>query len=111
MKMKTQIKKDQIEEALELLNAAAQEKKEEVFELLGDKYEHLKEFFESAAHSGAAIAGQTKEQIAKSLHQEEKKLKEVAAELDEKVHKDPWAFMGGVALGSLFLGLILGRKK
>jgi ElaB/YqjD/DUF883 family membrane-anchored ribosome-binding protein len=111
MKMKTQIKKDQIEEALELLNAAAQEKKEEVFELLGDKYEHLKEFFESAAHNGAAIAGRTKEQIAKSLHQEEKKLKEVAAELDEKVHKDPWAFMGGVALGSLVLGLILGRKK
>jgi len=109
--MRAQIKKDKIEEALELLNDAAQEKKEEVFELLGDKYEHLRGFFESVAQKGGDIAGQTKEQIVKSLHQEEKKLKETAAEWNEKVHKDPWAFLGGVALGSLVLGLILGRKK
>ncbi len=109
--MRTQMKKDKIQEALELLNEAAQGKKEEVFELLGDKYEHLKEFFESVASNGEAIAGQTKKQIVKSLHQEEKKLKEVATQWDKKVHKDPWAFLGGVALGSLVLGLILARKK
>ena len=63
------------------------------------------------AQKGGDIAGQTKEQIVKSLHQEEKKLKETAAEWNEKVHKDPWAFLGSVALGSLVLGLILGRKK
>ncbi len=109
--MRAQIKKDKIEEALELLNDAAQEKKEEVFELLGDKYEHLKEFFENVASNGEAIAGQTKKQIVKSLHEEEKRIKEVAAQWDKKVHKEPWAFLGGVALGSLVLGLILGRKK
>ncbi len=109
--MRTLIKKDKIEEALELLNDAAQEKKEEVFELLGDKYEHLKEFFESAAHNGEAIVGQTKKQIVKSLHEEEKKLKETAAQWDKKAHKEPWVFLGGVALSSLVLGLILGRKK
>lgn len=91
--MRTQIKKDKIEAALELLNAAAQEKKEEVFDVLGDKYEHLKEFFESAAHNGEAIAEQTKKQ------------------LDKKVRKAPWAFLGGIALGSVVLGLILAGKK
>ncbi len=109
--MRTQIRKDKIEEALELLNDAAQEKKEEVFELLGDKYEHLKEFFESAANNGGAMAGQAKKQIVKSLHEEEKKLRETAAQWDKKIRKEPWAFLGSVALGSLVLGLILGRKK
>lgn len=109
--MRTQIKKDKIQEALELLNEAAQGKKDEVFELLGDNYEHLKAFFESAAHNGEVLAGQTKKQIVKSLHEEEKMLKEVAADLDKKVHKEPWLFLGGVALGSLVLGLLLGRTN
>ncbi len=109
--MRTQIKKDKIQEALELLNEAAQGKKEEVFELLGDRYEYLKEFFESAAHNGEALAGQTKKQIVKSLQHEEKKLKEAAAHWDKKVHNEPWAFLGAVALGSLIFGLILGHKK
>ncbi len=109
--MRMQMKKDKIQEALELLNDAAQGKKEEVFELLGDKYEHLKKFFESTAHNGGVIAGQTKKQIMKSLHEEEKRLKETAAQWDKKVHKEPWTFLGSVALGALVLGLILGRKK
>ncbi len=109
--MRTQIRKDKIQDALELLNEAAQGKKEEVFELLEDKYEHLKEIFESAASNGSAIVGDAKKQIFNSLHDEEKKLKEVATKWDKKVHKEPWMFLGGVALGSLVLGMILGHKK
>jgi len=109
--MSTQIKKDKIQEALELLNEAAQGKKDEFFDLVGDKYEHLRDFFETAASSSEALAGQTRKQILRSLQQEEKKLKETAADWDKKVHKDPWAFLGGVALGSLVLGLILGHRK
>ncbi len=109
--MSTQAKKDKIEEALELLNEAAQGKKDEFFDLVGDKYAHLKEFFETAANSGEAIAGKTRKQIVRSLQQEEKKMKEAAADWDKKVHQEPWAFLGGVALGSLVLGLILGRRK
>ena len=94
-----------------MLTVEAQEKKEEVFEILGDKYEHLKGFFEEVVQNGGVIAGDTKKKIVKSLHQEEKKLRETAAEWDKEVHEKPWAFLGGVALGSLVLGLILGRKK
>lgn len=109
--MRTHMKKDKIQEALELLNDAAQDKKEEVFELLEDKYEDLKEIFENAARNGGVIAGKTKKQIVRSLHEEEKKIKEVAAEWDKKIHKKPWVFLGGVGLGALVLGLILGRKR
>ncbi len=105
------MKKDKIEEALELLSDAAQGKKEEVLELLGGKYKHLKEFFESATSNGGVVAGQIKKKFGKRLHQEEKKLKETAAQWNKKAHKEPWAFLGGAALGSLVLGLMLGRKK
>ena len=110
-KMRTQIRKDKIQEALELLNDAAQEKKDEVYELLGSKYESLKEVFENAAENGHELVGEAKKRIAKGLHAEEKKIKEIAAEMDKKIRRKPWVVLGSVALGSLVLGLIFGGKK
>ncbi len=108
--MRASNRRDKIQDALELLNEAAQEKKDEVYEVLGNKYEHLKDVFESVAENGHEIAGQAKKQIVRGLHAEEKKLRETAAQWDKKVHKDPWKVIGSVALGTLVLGLILGRK-
>lgn len=31
--------------------------------------------------------------------------------VDESVHKNPWPYIGGVAVGALLLGFILGRKS
>ena len=108
--MRAHTKRDRIHEALELLNEAAHEKQEEVYELLGSKYGHLKSIFDEVAHNGQAAAEQAKKQLVKGLHAEEKMLKETAAELGRKVRKDPWKILGVVALGSLAAGLILGRK-
>src|SRR5690348_8425236 len=102
--MRTQTKRDRIHDALELLNEAAHEKQEEVFELLGNKYGHLRSIFEEAAHNGQAAAGQAKKQLVKGLHAEEKMLKQTAAQLGRKVRKDPWKALGLVALGSLAAG-------
>ena len=109
--MRAQIKKDKIQEALELLNDAAQEKKDEVYELLGSKYESLREIFEDAAQNGHELVGEAKKRIAKGLQVEEKKIKEIASQMDKKVRRKPWVFLGSVALGSLVLGLIFGGKK
>lgn len=109
--MKTQIKRDKLADALELLNGAAEDKKDEVFELIGDKYENLKELFGNILSGGEAVVGQTKKQIGRGFHEGEMRLKDSAAQLSKKVHKAPWAFLGGVALGALVLGLTLGKSK
>src|SRR5438105_3610859 len=109
--MRASIKRDKIQEALELLNEAAQEKREEVYEILGNKYEYLKDVFETATENGQEMAGHARKQIIKGLHAEEKKVRDAAAQWDKKVHKDPWVFISSVALGSLVLGIILGRKN
>ncbi len=104
-------RKDKIHEALALLNDAARDKQEEVYELLGSKYEHLKDLVTDFAGNGQELAGQARKQILKGLHYEEKKIKEAAAEWDKKIHKNPWVFLGSVAAGSLVLGALLGRRK
>ena len=46
MRTNNHVKRSKIQDALDLLNDAAQEKKEEVYELIGDKYESLRGLFE-----------------------------------------------------------------
>lgn len=104
-------KKDKIQEALELLNEAAKEKKEEVHDVIGAKYEHLREMFSGALENGQAVAEEARKSLSKTLQAQEKKVKAAAAEWDKKIHKNPWAYVGGAALGSLVLGMILARKK
>ena len=104
-------KKDKIHEALDLLNDAAKEKKEEVVGVINAKYEHLREMFAGVVENGQSVAEDAKKNISKTLSAEEKKIKQMAAHWDKEVRKNPWTYVGGAALGSLCLGLILGRKK
>lgn len=89
-----------IDEALELLDELARDKKAELLGMIEEKYGNLR-----SALGGAE--GRAHEAYA----QAEEKVKEVATTIDEKVHKNPWPWLGGTALGFLILGLLLGRPK
>lgn len=108
---KTYEKNDKIHEALELLNEAAKGKKEEVFGVITDKYEHLREMFAGVAKNGQSLAEDARKNISKTFQMEEKKIKQMAVQWDKKIRKNPWAYIGGAALSSLFLGMLLTRKK
>ena len=109
--MSTHSKKDKIHEALELLNEAAKEKKEEVFDVVNAKYEHLREMFAGATEEGQNLAEDAKENISKTLHAQEKKIKAMAINLDKQVRKNPWVYIGGAAVGALVVAMLINRKK
>ena len=99
------------EEALHLLNEAAKEKKDEIQGLLGDKYEHIKDAIQEIASDKAAEFNRLKKTARAAIEEGGEKFKEVAADLDVKVHENPWPYIGGAALGALLLGYILGSSK
>ena len=111
MRTNNHVKRGKIQDALDLLNDAAQGKKEEVYELIGDKYESLRGLFETVLSNGQEVAVHAQKRINKGLHAEEKKIRQVAAQWDKKIRREPWKYLGGVAVGSLIFGLLLGRKK
>jgi ElaB/YqjD/DUF883 family membrane-anchored ribosome-binding protein len=99
------------EEALHLLNEAAREKKEEIQNLLNGRFTDIRDVVEDAAKKGRKNYRRVKESAEDWLGEGTESIREVASELDDKVHENPWAYLGGVAVGALLLGFILGSSS
>ena len=100
-----------IEEALSLLNEAARDKKEEFGRILTDKYEHIKDTLTQVAMDKKEII-ENATRIAKDRIEEgQEYITEVAQDIDKQVRKNPWPYIGGVAVTALLVGFILGNSK
>lgn len=105
---------EKITEALKLLEEAAREKKNDLRDLMANKYSNLKELVSDTEYDikeSLAIAKKRASDIlSKATDIGERRVKEVAAQLDDNVRANPWPYIGGVALTGLLIGYILGRK-
>ncbi|HUS57836.1 MAG TPA: hypothetical protein VM141_04215 [Planctomycetota bacterium] len=106
---------EKLSEALRLLEEAAKEKKDELRNLASDKYCHLKEALaqteSTLEQSVAAAKKRAVEAAQRAKDLGVAKAKEIASDVDESVHRNPWPYIGGAAAVSLLAGYILGRKK
>jgi ElaB/YqjD/DUF883 family membrane-anchored ribosome-binding protein len=82
-----------IQEALQLLNDAAKEKKEEIQNLLGDKYDDVKKIFQDSTHEGT------------------EKIKEAVSDAEKTVKENPWQAIAVAATAALVLGILIGSSK
>lgn len=99
------------EEALQLLNEAAKEKKEEIQHLLGDKYNDIRQIIEQQASKQKQHLKRVQRVAGDWIDEGEERVREVVSDLDENVHENPWPYIGGVAVGALLLGFILGGSS
>lgn len=93
-----------INEALELLNAVARDRKSELEAAVRDKYADFKSLV-------SALGAEAKSRAVDKVEAGKQKAVDVAKDVDESVHRNPWAFIGGAALTGLLLGLLLGRSR
>ncbi len=100
-----------ISEALELLNEAAKEKKDELKGLMANRYSHIREAMTSSIEHGKEILKHTQDLTQQAIVQGKEKVKEIAGDVDKRVHKDPWVYIAGTAVASLLLGYLMGSKR
>jgi len=93
-----------INEALELLNAAARDKKAELQAVMENKYTDLSSVV-------SAFAGQMKNRAAETFEAGKQKVVDVATDINKSVHKSPWAYIGGAAAAALVFGFLLGKSR
>lgn len=93
-----------INEALELLNSVARDKKAELQAAMENKYSDLSDVVTS-------FSEQMKSRASESFEAGKKKVADVAGDIDQSVHRNPYAYIGGAALAALVFGFLLGRSR
>ncbi|HTL69890.1 MAG TPA: DUF883 domain-containing protein [Candidatus Eisenbacteria bacterium] len=100
-----------IDEALQLLNEAAKEKKDELRRLLGEKYSSIKEALTEVALNNKEVLGNVRRLAQDSIEEGQERFTETVETIDTEVRKNPWPYIGGAAAVALLLGFVLGNSK
>jgi len=93
-----------INEALDLLNQVARDKKVELQTAMEHKYTDLSSVM-------SAFAANMKGRAMENYDAGKQKVVDIATNIDESVHRSPWAYIGGTAAAALVCGFLLGRRQ
>lgn len=94
----TRLKTNNIDDAIKHLDQAANIARSEVVGVIRDGYSDLEE-----------RASDFVSEASEKLEQGVQSIKKAAVSVDKEAHRNPWAFIGGVAFGGLAIGFLLGR--
>ena len=107
--------KEKMHEALTLIEEAAKDTAVELWQLIKEKYPTLQEqMIENVDHvkdSFDSIKEDAREKAIRLKEASGEKMKIAASQLDHNIHHHPWYYLGGIAVSSLLLGYILGKKS
>lgn len=98
-------------DALELLNEAAREKKDEIRNLIGDRYSAIQDAMQDVVSQGKRTFKKAKNEAQGFLQEGEEKVEKTVRTVNKEIQKSPWKYIGGTALGALVLGFLLGNSK
>ena len=106
---------EKISEALKLLEEAAVQKKDELKNVLSDKYTHLRHVIvETEGNVAKSLSDVRKHAVDAALHAKDvgvEKAREIANDVDKNVHRNPWPYIAGTAAVGLLVGYLLGRNR
>lgn len=93
-----------IAEALELLNAVARDRGSELEEAVRGKYADFTSLV-------STLGERARSRAEEKLEAGKKQIVDAAGDIDQRVHRNPWAYIGGAAVAGLLLGLLLSRSR
>jgi ElaB/YqjD/DUF883 family membrane-anchored ribosome-binding protein len=106
---------ENIAEALQLLEKAAGQKKDELMTLMSDKYTNLRSLIMAKENSLMKSLTTAKDNaVEAATHAKDasvEKVREVVGDVDKSVRQNPWPYIGGTAVIGVLTGYILGRSR
>ncbi|MBI4397601.1 MAG: hypothetical protein HY586_00570 [Candidatus Omnitrophica bacterium] len=108
--MKNQIKSDKLQQALDLLNEAAVEKRDALRGLFNHKYTNARHLFFHTVRQGQKAVRKNRIRFIRTVKLGARDVAGKAKEWDQKVHEHPWIYMGVVAMSSMVLGAMMHHR-
>jgi len=111
----SQYSKKKIDEALQLLESAAKDKKDDLKGYIGERYRHIRSVFKPEGQS--AIAQSTHElknrvkKLEESWNKGRERTQNFLETTNKNVHEKPLQYIGGAAVTSFVLGLMFRQRK
>lgn len=102
---------NRIDDALDILNQAAKEKREEFSKILTGKYSHLKGAVLGSVKSQTESFDELRENLEETFKESGEILRETTTTLDRQVRENPWPYLSAAAAAGALLGFILSRSK
>jgi len=106
---------ENIAAALKLLEEAAEQKKDELKTLMSDKYTNLRSLIieneSSLMKSLTTAKDHALEAATDAKEASVEKAREIARDVDQDVHQNPWPYIAGSAAVGVLLGYILGGSR
>lgn len=106
---------EKVHQALELLGEAALDKRDEFYQALESQYDDLRKTVGNASTAILEKASELRERTGSAIQAKQRRIKasisQKAKQLDKKIHRNPWPFVGVIAAGTLIIGYRLTRKR
>jgi len=110
-----QYSKRKIDAALELLESAAKDKKNDLKEHIGERYRHIRDIFKAEGQSALHLSTDELKNRVKKLEEGWNKGRErtqnFLEDTNRKVHERPLQYIGGAAVTSFMIGLLFRKRK
>ncbi len=100
-----------INQALGVLNGAAQESSEEIKKMINKDFKQMRESLSELKPEIKHVMKEIRDVSSESVLNAKKKIVTTASQMNTSVHKSPWYFIGGSMLFASVLGFFLGRKS
>lgn len=101
--------------ALDLLEEAAAQKRDELKTIMTDKYSNLRNLILEGQTTFMKTWASTRDQAIRTASRVKdvsvEKARTMAHDVDKDVRQNPWAYVAGSAVIGLFIGFILGRSR
>lgn len=102
---------DKISDALKLLDEAAAEKRDDIANLISEKYHNLRDSIHDIEPAIKRATTNVLSFAADAKEMGEQKVAEAVQKLDKDAHKNPWSYVAAAGVGGLVVGLLFSRRS
>ena len=76
-----------------------------------EKYSELSDLLQGMALQSKKAYSRVCRATEEAIYEGSEKAKDTAITVNRQAHKNPWAFIGGAALGALLVGFVIGKTS